>query len=251
MLGLVFLRNWYVRRSIHRLFPDRRVRLRMLDAGTGFGQWADYVARRYPNAVIHAVDIKEDYLEDARAYSGRAGYGDRVTFEKADLTRLIPGIPFDLILAVDVMEHIVEDERVFRNFFSLLRSGGHVIVNTPSDQGGSDVHGADEKSFIGEHVRDGYSAEEMADKLQRAGLDTVASTYSYGAAGSLGWRIMVKWPMVLLSRSFLFMVLLAPYYVAALPIGILLNAADVRLRKDTGTGLHVIARRPPDRQQIR
>ena len=47
---------------------------------------------------------------------------------------------FDLALSVDVMEHIVEDVEVFRNIHTSLKDGGMLLISTPSDQGGSDVH---------------------------------------------------------------------------------------------------------------
>jgi len=46
----------------------------MLDAGTGFAQWVDYVAKRYTRASILAVDVKEDYLTDARAFTETTGF---------------------------------------------------------------------------------------------------------------------------------------------------------------------------------
>ena len=52
-----------------------------------------------------------------------------------------------------------------------LRPGGYVIVNTPSDLGGSDVSGEGDESFIGEHVRDGYNRAELEAKLVRAGFE--------------------------------------------------------------------------------
>ena len=68
------------------------------------------------------------------------------------------------------MEHIEEDELVFRNFFRALKPGGSLLISTPSDQGGSDVHNEEEKSFIDEHVRDGYGIGEISQKLERAGF---------------------------------------------------------------------------------
>ena len=65
------------------------------------------------------------------------------------------------LLSVDVMEHIEEDVEVFRHFHRVLKPGGHVVINTPSDLGGSDVQDSEDESFIGEHVRDGYSRDDL------------------------------------------------------------------------------------------
>src|SRR5690606_33226311 len=144
-LGAVFLRNWYVRRALREVLVSRTGvarashvrRVRVLDAGTGFGQYAYWIARNFPNTEVVAVDIKPDYLDRARAFVASQGLSDRVRFGIDDLTDLRETGPFDLILSVDVMEHIEDDRAVFANFRRVLADGGVVIVNTPSDQGGS------------------------------------------------------------------------------------------------------------------
>jgi len=243
ILGAVFLRNWYVRRALRRVMEgfaaDEEVRV--LDAGTGFGQHAYWIARKFPNTVVTAVDVKEDYLEKAREFIASQGFEDRVTFSVDDLTSLGVSGPFDVILSVDVMEHIEDDRAVFRNFYSVLSDRGVVLVNTPSDQGGSDVSSEDDESFVGEHVRDGYPLDELTGKLGEAGLLTRAATYTYGFWGGVAWRLLVKYPILMLDQSMLFSLLLPIYYLPVFPIGMLLNAIDVAVVNATGTGLIVVA----------
>jgi 2-polyprenyl-3-methyl-5-hydroxy-6-metoxy-1,4-benzoquinol methylase len=243
-LGAVFLRNWYVRRALREVMAVRRNddRVRVLDAGTGFGQYAYWIARHFPNAEVVAVDVKELYLNRTRAFIASQGLSERVTFGVDDLTDLKQPGPFDVILSVDVMEHIEDDRAVFANFRRVLADGGVVIVNTPSDQGGSDVGSSDGESFIGEHVRDGYSVDELAEKLSAAGLDVFETSYTYGRWGSLAWRLLVKYPIKMLNRSFVFAALLPFYYLPVFPVGMLLNAMDVSRENERGTGLIVKAR---------
>lgn len=240
LLHLVFLRSWYVRRALRRLLnqkPDARV----LDAGTGFGQYTDWILRRYPEAHITAVDIKQDYLQRLSGYLERAGLATRAEVRFGDLTRLQEEGPFDIVLSVDVMEHIEEDVRVFRNLTAVMVPGATLIVNTPSDQGGSDVSAEGESSFIGEHVRDGYGIEEIRGKLAEAGLIMDRAEYGYGPFGSAGWRILVQLPMKMLSWSMTTVALLPFYYLLAMPIGLILNAVDLQRENRTGTGLTVTA----------
>lgn len=248
ILNLLFLRAWYVRREVRRLLgalpPERTVRV--LDAGTGFGQYAYFVARTFPNAQVRAVDVKREYLERGRQFVEQTPQADQVTWALDNLTDLQSEGPFDLILAVDVMEHIVDDEAVLGHFERVLRPGGHVIINTPSDQGGSDVQEEGDESFIGEHVREGYGREELAEKVRRAGLRPVKSVYTYGSYGSTAWRWLIKWPMQMLGTTWASFLVLPLYYAAALPVGLLLNAADVTHENERGTGLLVVARRPED-----
>lgn len=248
VLHLVFLRSWYVRRVLKRHATGRRVTV--LDAGTGFGQYTDWILRRFPAASVVAVDIKRDYLERVVGYLQRAGLAGRAEVRYGDLTDLRESGPFGVILCVDVMEHIEEDVQVFQHFERVLDHGGVLIVNTPSDQGGSNVSGEGEASFIGEHVRDGYGVAEIRDKLTKAGLVLESAEYGYGPAGTMGWSLLVQFPMVLLGRSMAFALLLPLYYLFVLPLGILLNAADVAVPNQTGTGLTVVARKPGKSRRI-
>ncbi|NBC17586.1 MAG: methyltransferase domain-containing protein [Bacteroidetes bacterium] len=246
LLNLLFLRAWYVRREVRRLLgamPSDRP-LRVLDAGTGFGQYAYFVARTFPNAHVHAVDVKRDYLANARRFLDRTPEGQRVTTAYDDLTDLQSDGPFDLILSVDVMEHIEDDRAVFRHFARVLRPGGVVVINTPSDRGGSDVQGDTDTSFIEEHVRDGYNLDDLHAKLREAGLTPVRSLYTYGPYGSTAWRMLIKTPLQMLGATWAFLVLLPLYYLVVLPAGLVLNALDVRHDNAEGTGLLVVARKP-------
>ncbi len=244
MLNAVFLRSWYVRRTIREIlskYGDEAVRV--LDAGTGLGQFACYAASRSNSVRVHAVDINEEYLDYARRFIGRTGFAPRVTFGIEDLTKLTTAGPYDLVLSVDVMEHIEDDVEVFRHFARVLRAGGHVVINTPSDLGGSDVQAAGDESFIGEHVRDGYGREELSSKLESAGFGVEQVTYTYGRWGSLAWRLLVKIPMQLFSVSPILLVVVVPYFVLVLPFGLFLNALDTRTDNESGTGILVVARK--------
>ncbi|MBT8399684.1 MAG: class I SAM-dependent methyltransferase [Rhodothermia bacterium] len=245
ILDVVFLRSWYVRRELRTIFDAlaERQTVRVLDAGTGFGQYAYYMLRKFPRAQILAVDIKEDYVEMAASFIGTTAHAGRADFAVDDLTRLEATGPFDVILSVDVMEHIENDEGVFRNFERVLAPGGFVLINTPSDQGGSAVQDEGDQSFIGEHVRDGYSVSDLSAKLHRAGMTTVKAIYTYGSFGSTAWRISIQIPMMMLSATWLSLIILIPYYLIVLPFAIVLNALDVRSENKTGTGLLVLAQK--------
>ncbi|MEL6770609.1 MAG: class I SAM-dependent methyltransferase [Bacteroidota bacterium] len=245
-LDLVFLRAWYVHRRLRaliaRLPQDRPINV--LDAGTGFGQYAYFLLREFPQVRVHAVDIKDDYLDRAERFFKQTPYADRVSFGWRDLTAPQPETDaYDLILSVDVMEHIEDDRGVFRNFRQMLRPGGYVLVNTPSDLGGSGITEEGQESFIGEHVRDGYNVGELYEKLDTAGLTPVLHEYTYGRYGSAAWRLLVKWPIQALNASWLTAPLVGAYYLGALPAGLALNRADLQTPNAEGTGLLVVAQK--------
>ncbi|MEX2117843.1 MAG: class I SAM-dependent methyltransferase [Bacteroidota bacterium] len=242
VLGLLFLREWHVKRALRGIFARHPVKA-MLDAGSGFGQYSYYCARRFKDVKIKAVDVKNEQIGDCREFFEKAGFSN-VDFAVEDLTQPIHTDEFDLILSVDVMEHIADDETVFRNFFRALRGGGLVLVNTPSSFGGSDAHGPDDPGFIEEHARSGYGPEEIRRKLTGAGLAVEEIRFTYGPWGTVSWKLGIKIPMVLLNRSKLFALALPFYYLLTFPFTLLFMYLDYRADNKTGTGLLVTARKP-------
>jgi 2-polyprenyl-3-methyl-5-hydroxy-6-metoxy-1,4-benzoquinol methylase len=243
LLDLLLLRTWHVKkalRKIARLFPAEAS---VLDAGSGFGQYTWWMSKMNTRWNIKAVDINSEQTEDCNRFFTKTGLADRVMFRTEDLTALSDLNSFNLILSVDVMEHIKEDVLVFTNFFKSLKDNGILIISTPSDKGGSDVHSVNEKSFIDEHVRDGYSIEDITKKLAQAGFRNIEAEYTYGKPGNISWRLSMKYPVKMLNISYLFFIILPFYYLIFFPVSIILNIFDLILTHKTGTGLLVTARK--------
>ena len=117
-----------------------------------------------------------------------------------------------------------------------------LIISTPSDQGGSDVHDHDHgESFIDEHVRDGYNVNDIQDKLKRAGFSRTEASYTYGKPGQAGWKLSMKYPIQLLNISKLFFIILPFYYLLTFPFALLFNYIDLHSKHKSGTGLLVKA----------
>ena len=242
LLDLLLLRTWHIKQEIRQWARERKGKQVLLDAGSGFGQYSYYLSGiNQKEWSVEAVDLKEEQIADCAAFFTHIGRSN-VLFETADLTQYSKPDTFDLILSVDVMEHISDDEKVFRNFYDSLTQEGVLLISTPSDQGGSDVHDhEEEKSFIGEHVRDGYSISEIRIKLKRAGFQRTTARYAYGKPGQMAWRLSMKYPILLLNLTKLFFVLLPFYYLVIFPFCIFLNWMDVHQYHNKGTGLIVLA----------
>jgi SAM-dependent methyltransferase len=241
LLDLLLLRSWHVNRFLRKTGSHLSCNAYVLDAGSGFGQYSWRMSRLYKGWKIKAVDINSEQVKDCNEFFKRTGLSERVTFEKNDLTFLHETDNYDFIITVDVMEHIKEDELVFRNFCRALKRNGILLISTPSDKGGSDVHNDKDTSFIDEHVRDGYGNEEITGKLKAAGFNKVSVNYTYGKAGSLSWVLSMKYPVEMINKSYLFFIILPFYYLFAFPVCFFLNIIDLNFKNKTGTGLLVIA----------
>ncbi len=240
VLGIMFLREWYVKRALRQLLGKKREPFTLFDAGSGFGQYSFYCAHHFSSADIYAVDVKDEQIADCRDFFQKTGVKN-VSFEVEDLTIPKHSNKFDFILSVDVMEHIEDDVKVFKNFFLALKQGGKVLINTPSNLGGSDVHDDSGESFIGEHARNGYSVEDITRKLKSAGFQMEKVRYAYGPLGSAAWRLGIKYPMLMLNKSKLFFLILPFYYLLTLWLTLLLMFADYSIQNSRGTGLLVVA----------
>lgn len=240
LLDLLLLRAWHVHKELNKWRLGKGDKINILDAGAGFGQHSFYLSGLNPNWNILAVDVKQEQVEDCNRFFNSIGR-KHVHFEVADLTRFRQDNEYDLALSVDVMEHILEDVLVFKNICASLKPGGMLLISTPSDQGGSDVQGDGETSFIEEHVRDGYNIKEIEEKLKSAGFTKVDAHYSYGAPGKISWRLSMKYPIQMLGVSKLFFIILPFYYLITYPFAFLLNYLDTAQTHKTGTGLIVKA----------
>jgi SAM-dependent methyltransferase len=244
LLDLLLLRTWHIKRELNKWAKseERRAKsdIKILDAGSGYGQYSYYLSNLNKNWQILGVDVMEKQIQDCNEFFLKLKK-QNISFRKEDLTRFAEKDSFDFILSVDVMEHILEDELVFRNFYVSLKKGGMLLISTPSDKGGSEAHDEHDESFIGEHVRNGYNIDDIQAKLKRAGFSNAEARYSYGKPGHIAWLLSMKYPISILGFSKLFFILLPFYYILIFPFCLILNWFDVRLEHETGTGLIVKA----------
>lgn len=243
LLDLMFLRSWYVRRELRKIRAEYSGKdLAIYDAGSGYGQYTYFMASGMQPCGIYAVDIKEDWIADCREfYKNRPG--EKVSFGVEDLTKINHTGKFDVIVCIDVMEHIHEDQTVFDNFYRALKPGGSVIINSPSIYGGSDVHEEGEESFVGEHARDGYSHDELREKLGKSGFTKFSHRYTYGFWGDKAWRLGIKYPMLLLNVSKAFLVLLPFYYLLTFLFTYIMMEMDFNSDNKIGAGINFTAKK--------
>ncbi len=243
MLGALFLRNWYIRRELARV-RNRKQKWDIFDAGSGFGQFSYKMAKTFPNANVYSIDVKPEQIEDCTWFSKAVGQNN-VTFNLGDLTTYRKPDSYDLILNTDVLEHILEDEKVWANFFASLRKDGYLVVTTPSSSEGEREYAEGDISVIGEHVREGYTKQEFIDKATRAGFQIERLDYTYGPFwGPLAWKILQRIPMQMLSISKIFFIVVVPWIAILYPLAAFAMWMDMNTNNKKGGGWIFVGKKP-------
>ena len=147
--------------TICRNVKDRRPRI--LDVGCGTGANL-LMLSKYGDA--EGVDISEDAL----AFCRERGL-QKVTHGAAEELPYDDGT-FDLVTALDVVEHIDDDLAGLREMRRVLRPGGHVLLFVPTFMF---LWGLQDD--VSNHRRR-YRLSELRKVLERAGFEVERSTYA-------------------------------------------------------------------------
>jgi len=152
---------------------------RILDAGCGQGVFVFEIARRLPESTVIGVDLDEELLARNRGIACAAGL-DNCRFERHDITETWDGEPFDLVVSVDVLEHIGDDGAALAMCRSALRPGGELLLHVPGAVRRWPVFGWQENFDVEGHVRCGYTLGDIRAAVGRAGFTILESYYTYG-----------------------------------------------------------------------
>jgi SAM-dependent methyltransferase len=102
---------------------------RILDLGTGTGNGALALGRRFEGADVIAVDVSPAMLDRLRAKARELGMAGRIQAVQADLDTEWPATgPVDLVWASNSLHHMKDPDQVLAWVFAALRPGGLLAV---------------------------------------------------------------------------------------------------------------------------
>jgi ubiquinone/menaquinone biosynthesis C-methylase UbiE len=100
----------------------------VLDAGTGIGGTARFLAGTYGCAVT-AVDLTEEYCDTARWLNELTGLGRQITVRQADVTRLpFADASFDVAVSQHVQMNVADKSRLYAEARRVLVTGGRLAI---------------------------------------------------------------------------------------------------------------------------
>lgn len=153
---------------------------KVLEIGCGRGFYLKTLKTVWPDLRVIGIDINQKYLDKARAFLGSLD----VKLTVGDATKLpFKNQTFDRIIASEVLEHIVDDERAISEIYRVLRPRGIAIITVPNKNypfGWDPVNRVLERVFHwhipsniwwlagiwADHVRL-YNEEELRDKMEK------------------------------------------------------------------------------------
>ncbi len=233
ILDITILRQLYVKKSIKKYYQKTEP-FTFYDAGAGFCQYTDFILNHFPKADIVSMDLKTDYMLSYQ--SSLPSNCKRIKIYQGDLQSFICPQKTDLVIAIDILEHIQDDISVLKNIYQTMNHEGKLIISTPSNLDKA-------AAFTEEHVRPGYSMLELENKLKKTGFKILEIYYSYGFWGKLYWNIGMKIPLSLLSLSKLFFMILPLYFIIVVPFNLIFMFLDMNLKNKKGNGIVCISKK--------
>ena len=174
ILGADIARHWYyrskaaaLRRAVADVHPQR-----LLDVGAGSGFFSRHLLSEGGAQSALCVDIGYDRDRD-----------DQVSGKPVLYRRDTGATDCDLVLMMDVLEHVDDDRGLVRHYAAKVPSGAHFLVTVPAFSflwSGHDV-------FL-EHKRR-YRLGEIEVVLRDAGLEVVRGSYYFGLVFPLAAKV--------------------------------------------------------------
>ena len=145
----------------------------VLDAGCGMGWFSLLLARDY-GAKVTGVDIDPEWTCKAAELADSCGC--EATFENRDLLSLGDDYveQYDGVVALDLLEHIEEDEQLLSVFASVSRPGAFLVLAVPT----VDRNVVEELEQGFGHVRKGYEEAALRAMLASAGYEVHQVRYA-------------------------------------------------------------------------
>lgn len=200
-VGVIIRWEWLLR-AIEPLLA--RGAMRVLDAASGDGTYAFRLARRYPQATFHGVELDAEKVRRCAKRLEKERLPN-LTFEEGDLLDPRGKEEYHLVYSVDTLEHIGDDRKVLAHFAAALRPGGSLLAHVPLVPQRHWFRRFDlDRRRDPAHVREGYRIGELEEKARSAGLETVRVRYTHGRAGTLAWELWRIAERNALSRSLLY-----------------------------------------------
>jgi len=223
------IRGIYFKKIMSCYLKNKRLK-NILDAGCGIGAYTFFLSNLFPGSKVEGGDIDKFKLHWCQIMNEELAI-QNVSFSFLDISKKSKKDGFNLVVTIDVLEHIENYKTAIRNLHALLKKNGFLYIHVPQPNQ-KRIIGALKKWHHEDHVHEGISKNELENTLKKTGFKIITSKETFGFFGKLAWEIN----HLALSKSFVIAGITFPFlYILAIIDGFWNN------RK--GLGLAVLAQK--------
>ena len=220
-------------RNIFSLIPPNCQYKRILDAGSGPGVFTFELARRYREAVVMGIDLEDHPITISKHIAEKVKLGN-VCFQKKSIESLEDENIYDLIICVDILEHIKNDIDAVQRLYSALAKNGKLVLHVPALYRRYPVFKKTMNFNVPSHIRHGYTLEKIQSIILQIGFTIQKEGYTYGFFETI-------------ANNFSYMITGANkenklLYAFCFPVLNLISIIGMRARpKKLGAGIYIVA----------
>jgi 2-polyprenyl-3-methyl-5-hydroxy-6-metoxy-1,4-benzoquinol methylase len=202
----------------------------VLDIGCGQGYVATMIAKNYPQCNVKGIDINQNKINIGNQVKKKFGLSN-LTFEQADFCSAVIKDKYDLVVMLQVIEHIEDDTRLLEKIRRTIKKDGHLILTGPNSESPI-INWEKHNVTIESHVRDGYTTSELIQKILNAGF-TIKQVEQL--SGMIGQTIEKTETNIKINLPFIFPM--------AYPFLYYLSFLDdyLKLKVETSSGILIVA----------
>lgn len=225
-------------RLIHTLAGINLSGMQTLDVGCGHGYTLFWLAEHFPTMRLEGIDTDADQIAGCQRASEARGFS-HLHFRRGTPYDLPGQATYDLLIAIDVLEHLPDDQGALEAFAAALKPGGYLAVHVPlRHQVQQRIFPAFRSHTVSDHVRDEYLPEEIVERVEKAGLEIQRFGYGFGYWGELSFELNnLFWQNPWLRNL---------SALATLPLALVLGYRDACQHQVFGNSMVLLARRPTD-----
>ena len=102
----------------------------ILDAGCGHAYATIFLAKQFPDRNYIALDLDQQYIVDGERIKNYIKLNN-LTFVNTDISKFGDNVLFDLIISIDLLEHLPDDLSALRSFRHALKPNGFLLLHLP------------------------------------------------------------------------------------------------------------------------
>lgn len=173
----------------------------VFDIGCGSGTLSFYLANKGKKVI--GVDISKNSIAACKQNAEKLNLSQQTSFAVMEFPNKLPQKKFDVILMMEVIEHIEDDKKALKAVYSLLNKDGIAIITTPSKN--APLHrlgyakGFDKR--VG-HLRR-YTMEEIVTKCKEAKFEIVETKKTEGILRNFLFLNPIAGNLIRVIKSFL------------------------------------------------